>query len=86
MIISGKVIPNDITYDWNNHTVENFAIISLDLRTETYRQLLPPRGSNEGLLVEANFICVFMDSLCMCFSHDENFVIRKMMKFGVEES
>jgi len=80
------VIRNDITYDWNNRTVENFAIISLDLGTETYRQLLPPRGSNEVLLVEAVFICVFMDCLCMCYSHAENFVIWKMMKFGVEES
>jgi len=84
------VIRKDITYHWQNRVVENFVIISLDLGTETYTQLLLPRGSGEKLLVDPT-ICVFMDCLCTCFSHAEGymgdqFVIWKMMKFGVEES
>jgi F-box interacting protein len=84
------VIRKDITYDWKNSTNENFVIISLDLGTETYTQLLPPQGSGEKLLVGPT-ICVFMDCLCTCFSHADGykrdqFVMWKMMKFGVEES
>jgi F-box interacting protein len=84
------VIRKDITYDLKNSTGENFVIISLDLGTETYTQLLPPQGCGEKLLVDPT-ICVFMDCLCTCFSHAEGnkgdqFVIWKMMKFGVEES
>jgi len=88
--INWLVIRKDITSLLHNYTLENFVIISLDLGTETYTQLLPPRGSGEKLLVEPT-ICVFMDCLCTCFSHAEGykgdqFVIWKMLKFGVEES
>lgn len=65
----------------NDHCV----IISLDLSTESYTQLmLPPSVEN---LAPSSNICVLMNSFC--FSHDSNktdFVIWKMTEFGDDKS
>ncbi|RHN50419.1 putative F-box domain-containing protein [Medicago truncatula] len=69
-----------------NLTVEKFVIISLDMRTETYTQLLLPRCCDEELTGAAT-LSVLMD--CLCLSYDFNkthFVIWQMKEFGVEES
>ena len=76
-----SIYPKDVT-------VEKFAIISLDLATETYRKLLPPPGAVNLVLpyIEPS-IAVLMDRLC--FSHylkETHFVIWQMMEFGVEQS
>ncbi|WJX76255.1 hypothetical protein P8452_59695 [Trifolium repens] len=73
-------------YGWKNINVKEFVIISLDLGTETYRQLMPPCGFDEMSPVEPS-VCVLMD--CLCFSNDykrTDFVIWKMEVFGIEES
>lgn len=75
------------SYGWKNiNNVKEFVIISLDLGTETYRQLMPPRGFDEVSPVEPS-VCVLMDCLCFCndFKRSE-FVIWQMKIFGVEES
>jgi len=90
--LSGTVnwfaIRNKLSYDNypNDITVEQFVIISLDLGTETYKQLLLPRGVDEVPYVEPT-IAVLMD--CLCFSHHlkrTHFIIWQMMEFGVEQS
>lgn len=71
----------------HNHfglTNKPFVIISLDLVTETYTQLLPPEG--EVSFINHN-LTVLND--CLCFSHDfkqTHFVIWKMKEFGDENS
>jgi F-box interacting protein len=67
-------------------TIDQFVIISLDLSTETYRQLLPPWGFDTVPSVQPT-LAVLMHSLCFC--HDfrgTDFVIWQMKKFGVQES
>jgi F-box interacting protein len=84
--INWLAIINKIEYEWNDITVDRFVIVSLDLATETYRQLLPPSGFVEVPRVEPSVI-VLMD--CLCFSHrfkETHFVLWKMMEFGVQES
>ncbi|GAU45634.1 hypothetical protein TSUD_175470 [Trifolium subterraneum] len=85
--INWLAIRNKVEYDeWNDITVDQFVIVSLDLATETYRQLLPPSGFVEVPPVEPS-VTVLMD--CLCFSHrfkDTHFVLWKMMEFGVQES
>ncbi|XP_058739569.1 F-box/kelch-repeat protein At3g23880-like [Vicia villosa] len=88
--ISGTInwltIRNKTEYEWNDITIEQFVIVSLDLATETYQELLPPRGFVEVPPVEPS-VNVLMD--CLCFSHrakGTHFVIWKMMEFGVRES
>ncbi|XP_057432918.1 F-box/kelch-repeat protein At3g23880-like [Lotus japonicus] len=75
------------SYEHNKDiTVEQFMIISLDLGTETYTQILMPRGFDEVPFLEPN-IGVLMD--CLCFSHiwkRTHFVIWQMKEFGVEKS
>ena len=69
-----------------NLAVEKFVIISLDLRTETYTQLLLPRCCDKELH-DVPTLSVLMD--CLCLSYDFNkthFVIWQMKEFGVEES
>ncbi|KEH34308.1 F-box protein interaction domain protein [Medicago truncatula] len=67
-------------------TVEQYVIVSLDLSTESYTQLLLPRGFDEVPRVQPTIV-VLMDSLC--FGHDfkgSHFVIWKMKDFRVQES
>lgn len=77
---------NNVNRDGSKLKVEHYVIISLDLGTETYTKLLPPRDFDEVSLVEST-ICVLMDSLC--FTHDSkgiSLVIWKMVEFGVQKS
>ncbi|XP_058736879.1 F-box/kelch-repeat protein At3g23880-like isoform X1 [Vicia villosa] len=84
--INWLAIRNKIEYEWKDITVDQFVIVSLDLATETYRELLPPQGFVEVPPVEPS-VTVLMD--CLCFSHRSkgtHFVLWKMMEFGVQES
>ena len=66
--------------------IREFVIVSLDLGTETYTQLMLPGGYDETLAIEP-LLCILMD--CLCFSNDymrTHFVIWKMEEFGVQES
>ncbi|XP_058736935.1 F-box/kelch-repeat protein At3g23880-like [Vicia villosa] len=77
---------SDGAHGWKSINVRQFVIISLDLGTETYRQLVPPFGFDALSPVEPS-ICILMG--CLCFSHDDrrtDFVIWKMEEFGVEDS
>jgi F-box interacting protein len=67
-------------------TVEHFVIVSLDLSTETYTELLLPRGFAK-VPRDPPKIVVLMDCLCFCHDFEEtHFVIWKMKDFGVQES
>ncbi|AES98556.1 putative F-box domain-containing protein [Medicago truncatula] len=76
-----SIYPEDVTLD-------KFAIISLDLGTETYKKLLPPPGAvNLVPPYTEPTIATFMDRLC--FSHHRkktHFVIWQMIEFGFEQS
>jgi hypothetical protein len=66
--------------------VEQFVIVSLDLSTEYYKQLLPPPGFNEVPFFQP-VLRVLMDGLC--FSYDSKrteFVLWHMKEYGVQES
>ncbi|XP_004491778.1 F-box/kelch-repeat protein At3g23880-like [Cicer arietinum] len=72
-------------YKYITH-VEQFVIVSLDLSTETYKQLLLPPGFDKVPSVQP-VIRVLMD--CLCFSHDfknSEFVLWQMKEYGVQES
>ena len=67
-------------------SIEQFMIVSLDLHTETCKELLLPRGFDEVPCYEPS-LCVLMD--CICFSHlvkETHLVIWQMMDYGVEDS
>ena len=88
--VSGSInwlaIQNKIEYEWNDISIDQFLIVSLDLTTETYRRFLPPQGFVEVPLVEPS-VTVLMD--CLCFSHrfkETHFVLWRMTEFGVQES
>ncbi|CAL5191947.1 unnamed protein product [Lathyrus oleraceus] len=84
--INWLAIRNKINYEWKDITVDQFVIVSLDLGTETYRELLPPQGFVEVPPVQPS-VTVLMDRLC--FSHrtkGTHFVLWTMMEFGVQES
>jgi hypothetical protein len=69
-------------YDYRNISIEQFVIISLDLRTETHTKVLPPRGFNE-VSFRMPDLSVLNDYLC--FSHDfrqTHFTIWQMREFG----
>jgi len=73
-------------WDNLNPTIDQFVIISLDLGTETYTQMLPPRDVDEVPLF-IPIISVLMN--CLCFSHcskENNFVIWQMREFQDEAS
>jgi F-box interacting protein len=73
--------------DLKNLTIEEYAIVSLDLGTETYSQLLLPRCCNENPIDTALTLFVFMDCLCVSYDFEKtHFVIWQMKEFGVEES
>jgi hypothetical protein len=81
------VVRHRYNCDLKNLTIEEFVIVSLDLETETYSQLLLPRCCNENPFYITPSLFVFMD--CLCFSYDfkkTHFVIWQMKEFGVEES
>ncbi|XP_058733921.1 F-box/kelch-repeat protein At3g23880-like [Vicia villosa] len=66
--------------------IENYVILSLDLSTESYTQMMLPRGFDKGPKVQAN-IAVLMNFLCFCRDFERNhFVIWQMKDFGVQES
>jgi hypothetical protein len=70
-----------------NLTIEEYAIVSLDLGTETYSHLLLPRCCNENPIDTALTLFVFMDCLCVSYDLEKtHFVIWQMKEFGVEES
>jgi F-box interacting protein len=74
--------------NWNRITIDQFVIISLDLSTETYLQLLPP-WDFDNLPCLRPTLAVLMDSLCLSFSHGvpgTHFIIWQMKDFGVQES
>ncbi|MCH85619.1 F-box family protein [Trifolium medium] len=65
-----------------------FVIISLDLSTETYLQLLPPWDFDKLPCLQPTLV-VLMDCLCLSFSHGfdgTDFIIWQMKEFGVQES
>jgi hypothetical protein len=73
-------------YYYENLSIEQFVIVSLDLRTETHAKLLLPQGFNEVPFVMPN-LSVLNDYLC--FYHDfkrTHFIIWQMREFGVEDS
>ncbi|GAU18258.1 hypothetical protein TSUD_176000 [Trifolium subterraneum] len=73
---------------WKDDPDRKFVIISLDLDTETYTEMLPPQGvSSEDVSRGKGNVCVLMESLC--FYHDFNetdFVVWKMTEFGDGDS
>jgi len=54
-------------YKWEDISIDQFFIISLDLSTETYTKLMLPSGLNE-VPREAPILRVL--KTCLCFSHD----------------
>jgi len=90
--LSGTVywlaIQNKLSFSYGkkDFTVEQLIIISLDLSTETYRRLLPPREVDDVPVVQPT-LAVLRDRLC--FSHMlkiTHFAVWQMTEFGVEQS
>ena len=64
-------------------TIEQYVILSIDLSTETYTQLLLPQGFHKVPRYQPKLV-VLMD--CLCFCHDfekTHFIIWQMKDFGV---
>lgn len=82
-------IQNVLHYDFENLEdigVEQFGIVSLDLRTETYNQYLLPHDFDEVPTIEPT-IGVLGDCLCFSYRYKESdLVIWHVKKFGVEDS
>jgi F-box interacting protein len=77
------------TVNWlaysNDNLVRKIVIISLDLATETYTQILPPTSS-EHVIIWGN-ICVLMDSLCFYDNFKgTDLVIWQLTEFEGEKS
>ncbi|RHN71499.1 putative F-box associated interaction domain-containing protein [Medicago truncatula] len=73
-------------YKWEDISIGQIFIISLDLRTETYTELMLPSGLNE-VPREAPILRVLKN--CLCFSHDfegTHLIIWQMIEYGVKES
>ncbi|CAL5191943.1 unnamed protein product [Lathyrus oleraceus] len=67
-------------------TNKPFAIISLDLGTETHTQLSPPQGVQK-IPIDVPNLSIVND--CLCFSHDfekTHLIIWLMKEFGMEDS
>ncbi|XP_057427594.1 F-box protein CPR1-like [Lotus japonicus] len=73
-------------YQWDNVTLDQLVIASLDMSTEKYTYMLLPEGVTEvphfqpDLGILGNHMCLF---------HDRNrthFVVWKMREYGVRES
>jgi hypothetical protein len=65
-----------------------FVIISLDLDTETYTEMLPPQGFlDKNASREERNVCVLMESLCFYYDLNKtDFFLWKMTEFGDEDS
>ncbi|XP_058741152.1 F-box/kelch-repeat protein At3g23880-like [Vicia villosa] len=64
--------------------INEYVIISLDLSTDTFTQLMPPENyDNDGYVPN---ICVLMDSLCFSYEKESEIFIWQMTKFGDEKS
>lgn len=73
--------------DLENINANEIVIVSLDMKTELYTQLMPPSAFDEMSSVMPPSLCILKDSLC--FSHDfrrTEFIIWQMKIIGVEES
>ncbi|XP_024630181.1 F-box/kelch-repeat protein At3g23880 isoform X2 [Medicago truncatula] len=79
-------VHNDFDYDIKNLKVEQFVIVSLDLRTETYNQYRLPRDFHEMpsalpiVAVLGGFLC------CSYFYKETDFLIWQMKELGNDES
>jgi hypothetical protein len=72
--------------NYSSISIELYVILSLDLSTETYTQLLLPRGFDK-VPHHLPAVVVLMDCLCFCHDFEETrFIIWKMKDFGVQES
>jgi F-box interacting protein len=70
-----------------NTSVDQYLILSLDLSTETYTQLLLPLGLDNVPKYDQPILVVLMDRLCFCYDFEEtHFVIWQMKDFGVQDS
>ncbi|KEH22668.1 putative F-box domain-containing protein [Medicago truncatula] len=84
--INWLTIQNKTEYEWNDISIDQFLILSLDLTTETYQHLRPPQGFVDVPPVDPA-VTVLMD--CLCFSHrskETHFVLWLMMEYGVQDS
>ncbi|RHN41625.1 putative F-box associated interaction domain-containing protein [Medicago truncatula] len=71
---------------WEDIEAKEFVIVSLDVETESYTQLMSPCAFDEMSSIKPPSLCILKDSLC--FSHDyrrTEFIIWQMETFGVEE-
>ncbi|XP_058741961.1 F-box/kelch-repeat protein At3g23880-like [Vicia villosa] len=87
--INWLAIQNHLCYDSTNIediSIEQFVIVSLDLRTETYNQyLLPPEFDQVPTV--APIISVLGDCLSFSYCYNEtHLIIWQMKKFGVQNS
>jgi len=86
-LCNGVYLDNNVywlAYRTDRTGVKKFVVISLDLATETYTEMLLP--FDEGLHEWGN-VCVLMNSLCVYQDLKEtDFVIWKLMEFGNENS
>ncbi|XP_058754649.1 F-box/kelch-repeat protein At3g23880-like [Vicia villosa] len=87
--INWMAYQNNLLYDCDNIkdiSVEQFVVVSLDLRTETYNQYLLPPDFDEVPSV-APVIGVLGDYLSFSYCYKETyFIIWQMKKFGVQDS
>ncbi|XP_057451923.1 F-box/kelch-repeat protein At3g23880-like [Lotus japonicus] len=77
---------NDPEYQWDNVTLEQLVIASLDMSKEVYTYMLLPEGVNEVLHFEPDLEVLGNH---MCLFHDRSkthFVVWKMREFGKRES
>ncbi|XP_050912078.1 F-box/kelch-repeat protein At3g23880 [Lathyrus oleraceus] len=87
--INWLAIHNTVWYSgdyYKDITIDQFLIVSLDLRTETYNQYLLPREFDEVPPI-APVIGVLGDCLCFSYRYKEtDLIIWQMKKFGVQDS
>ena len=68
-------------------THEDYVIISLDLSTDTYTQLLLPQGFDKAKHYKPIELVVLRESLCFCHDFEKtHLMIWQMKDFGVQES
>lgn len=86
LAIQDRPVSDDVD-GWENIKANEFVVVSLDLGTKSYTQLMPPCGFDEMSSVKPPSLCILKDSLC--FSHDvrrTELVIWQMKIIGVDES
>ncbi|CAK8569525.1 unnamed protein product [Lathyrus sativus] len=80
------LLDNHGYYNNQDLNVEQLAIISLDLGTETYTKFQFPRDIDEIPSLHPT-VCKLMDSLCFhLYTKEDSLVIWRMAEFGVEKS